>query len=165
VSDLPESAREPYHAWAERVTAVVDEAHTENLGGQHCEGFCVACASAYLVAQRAVPGGPGETPVSPAVEEPERAQDLVLPIDKGPGKGEGFINVSEVFRRASRAEAEAARLRAEVETLNEQLDDVRVSMEVLRQGHVAAWDEMERLTKLLREARGALAGSPSQETK
>lgn len=42
-------------AWEERVAAVVDEAHAENLGGEHRDGFCRACACAYLVAQRAVP--------------------------------------------------------------------------------------------------------------
>lgn len=47
--------------WNDRVTAVVDEAHAENLGGEHREGFCKACANAYLVAQRAVPGGPGQS--------------------------------------------------------------------------------------------------------
>lgn len=44
--------------WMERVTAVVDEAHADNLGGKHRQGFCEACANAYLIAQRAVPGGP-----------------------------------------------------------------------------------------------------------
>jgi hypothetical protein len=43
--------------WLARVTAVVDEAHAENLGGRHRSGFCEACAEAQLVAQRAVPDG------------------------------------------------------------------------------------------------------------
>lgn len=46
-------------AWDERVTAVVDRAHAEDWGGKHREGFCEACADAYIVAQHAVPGGPG----------------------------------------------------------------------------------------------------------
>lgn len=45
--------------WLERVTAVVDEAHAENLGGRHRSGFCEACAEAHLVAQRAVPDDAG----------------------------------------------------------------------------------------------------------
>lgn len=44
--------------WMDRVRAVVDEAHEENLGGKHRTGFCEACADAYLVAQRAVPRTP-----------------------------------------------------------------------------------------------------------
>lgn len=36
------------------VQAIVDEAHRADLGGQHREGFCRACADAYLVAQVAV---------------------------------------------------------------------------------------------------------------
>jgi uncharacterized protein YuzE len=41
--------------WLSRVTEVVDEAHRENFGGEHCNGFCKACAAALLVAQIAVP--------------------------------------------------------------------------------------------------------------
>jgi hypothetical protein len=33
------------------VQRIVDEAHAKNLGGKHREGFCEACADAYLVAQ------------------------------------------------------------------------------------------------------------------
>ena len=44
--------------WQARVTAVVDQAHAENWGGKHREGFCEACADAHIVAQYAVPGGP-----------------------------------------------------------------------------------------------------------
>lgn len=44
--------------WGERVIEVVDQAHAENWGGKHREGFCEACADAYIVAQHAVPGGP-----------------------------------------------------------------------------------------------------------
>lgn len=42
-------------SWIERVQEVVDEAHAQNWGGEHREGFCKACANAYLVAQHAVP--------------------------------------------------------------------------------------------------------------
>jgi hypothetical protein len=42
--------------WIERVQEVVTEAHEDNLGGKHRQGFCEACADAYLVAQIAVPG-------------------------------------------------------------------------------------------------------------
>lgn len=41
--------------WAERVKAVVDQAHAENWGGKHREEFCEACADAQIVAQYAVP--------------------------------------------------------------------------------------------------------------
>jgi hypothetical protein len=40
-----------------------------------------------------------------------RDDDLILPIDKGPGKGEGSINVSLLFRRLASAETENERLR------------------------------------------------------
>jgi hypothetical protein len=38
----------------DRAVAIADQAHAENLGGDHCTGFCKACADAYLVAMRAV---------------------------------------------------------------------------------------------------------------
>jgi hypothetical protein len=47
-------------AWDQRVTEVVDQAHAENWGGKHRSGFCEACADAHIVAQYAVPGGPGD---------------------------------------------------------------------------------------------------------
>lgn len=46
--------------WIERVQSLVTRAHEENWGGKHGQGFCEACADAYLVAQYAVPGAPGE---------------------------------------------------------------------------------------------------------
>lgn len=44
--------------WMARVQEVVDEAHRDDLGGEHRSGFCKACADAYLVAQIAVPQQP-----------------------------------------------------------------------------------------------------------
>lgn len=58
IRDHGKSETYPCHAWGERVTEVVDQAHAENWGGKHREGFCEACADAYIVAQHAVPDGP-----------------------------------------------------------------------------------------------------------
>lgn len=40
--------------WLDRVQATVDQAHEENWGGKHRNGFCEACADAYLVAQHTI---------------------------------------------------------------------------------------------------------------
>lgn len=55
MSDRSDVTSEATADWCDRVTAVVDQAHVENWGGEHREGFCKACANAYIVAQHAVP--------------------------------------------------------------------------------------------------------------
>lgn len=82
-------------AWADRVGAVVDQAHEENLGGRHCSGFCQACSDAYLVAQRAVPKDAAST----------RVPDEALQ-DDGPTAREAIAAYHGAVRRRQKAEAD-----------------------------------------------------------
>lgn len=79
------------------------------------------------------------------------SDDLIVAIDKGPGKGEGFVNVTEIGRRCARAEAEVARLRAALETLP---DRVRAlgGFQKFREGEV--WVSRDDVLRLLGEAGG-----------
>jgi hypothetical protein len=84
-------------------------------------------------------------------DEP-RDDDLIVPIDKGPGKGEGAINVSLVMRRAARAEAQ---LGGAVEALRQLAEAGDVLPVAASQASDAT---LERWVRALRNAHSIIGG-------